>query len=146
MVIFGREEQRRGPIRVLLVDKGLRALCRQQRANLSCITIMHSFPKLLPRHSFLFHLPAPPFCFVSLFTCNSHSLATCFLLATRMDKCAPNALICKQGLAICQTMTKPWYPFLSRARSHSRTSSLSCSTPLRSICQSFAKEVTTCAS
>ncbi len=99
---YGREEQRRDPIRVLIVDEGLCTLCRQQRVNLQCITITRGFPKLLPRHSFLFHLPAPPFCFVSLFTCNSHSLAT------RMDKCAPNTLICKQGLSICQTMMKSW--------------------------------------
>jgi hypothetical protein len=42
---------------VLVVDEGLRALCRQQRANLRCITITRGFPKLLPLPFIAFQLP-----------------------------------------------------------------------------------------
>ena len=49
--ILGLDEQLCGPMRVLLVDEGLRALCRQQRANLRCVTIKRGIPKLLSRHS-----------------------------------------------------------------------------------------------
>jgi hypothetical protein len=34
---------------VLVVDEGLRTLCRQQRANLRCVTTTHGLAKLLPR-------------------------------------------------------------------------------------------------
>jgi hypothetical protein len=66
MPILGSDKQRRGLMRALVVDEGLRALCRQQRANLRCITITRGIPKLLPRHSF----PAPSLCLLSLFPCN----------------------------------------------------------------------------
>jgi hypothetical protein len=52
MPVKGRGLKRREPMRVLVVDEGLRALCRQQRANLGCVAIMRGFAKLLPRHSF----------------------------------------------------------------------------------------------
>ena len=69
--ILGLDEQLCGPMRVLLVDEGLRALCRQQRANLRCITITRGSPKLLPRHSF----PTPSLCFSSLFPWNLYILS-----------------------------------------------------------------------
>ena len=40
------------PMHVLVVDEGLSDLCRQQRANLRCVTITRDFAKLLPRHVF----------------------------------------------------------------------------------------------
>ena len=66
MPICGRVHQRCGSIRALVVDEGLRALFRQQLANLRCVAITRALEKLLPRHSF----PALPVCFLSLFTCN----------------------------------------------------------------------------
>jgi len=66
MPIKGRFVERRVPIRDLVVDEGLRALCGQQRVNLRCITITRGIPKLLPRHSF----PAPSLRVLSVFTCN----------------------------------------------------------------------------
>jgi hypothetical protein len=45
-------DQRCGPMGVLVVDEGLRALCRQQRANLRCVTITRGRVNLLTRHSF----------------------------------------------------------------------------------------------
>jgi hypothetical protein len=57
-------------MRVLVVDEGLRALCRQQRANLLCVNMRGIFArpreatrglaKMPPRHSF----PAPCFEFL----------------------------------------------------------------------------------
>jgi len=58
----GRAMEGRVPMRALVVHEGLRALCRQQRVNLRCITNTRGFPKLLPRHSF----PAPSLCFLNI--------------------------------------------------------------------------------
>ncbi len=65
MPMCGREKDRRAPTRVLVVDEGLRALCRQQRANLCFVTNKRGLAKLQPRHSF----PAPSLCSLRLFTC-----------------------------------------------------------------------------
>jgi hypothetical protein len=53
--LTGSAVERRENIGDLVVDEGLCALCRQQRANLRCVTITRGIPKLLPRNSF----PAP---------------------------------------------------------------------------------------
>ena len=37
---------------VLVVDEGLRVLCRQNRTNLRGVTIIHCLGKLIPRHIF----------------------------------------------------------------------------------------------
>jgi hypothetical protein len=68
MTSTGSTVERRETKRVLVVDEGLRVLCRQQRANLRCVTTTRGIPKLLPRHGF----PAPSLCFLSLFPCNLH--------------------------------------------------------------------------
>ncbi len=49
MPIDGRDVERCVPMRFLVVDEGLRALRRQQRANLCCVTITRGLAKLLPR-------------------------------------------------------------------------------------------------
>jgi hypothetical protein len=60
-------------------------LCRQQRANLRCVAITRGFPKLLPRHDVSRSLP---------------SLLKIIYLQLVWTKCAPQALICKQELAM----------------------------------------------
>ena len=57
MALCGRDVERRGPMRVLVVDEGLRALCRQQRANLCYVTNKRGLAKLLPVIAFAL----PPF-------------------------------------------------------------------------------------
>jgi hypothetical protein len=52
MPSYVRVVEQRAPMLVLVVDEGLRTLCRQQRANLRCVTTTHGLAKLLPRHSF----------------------------------------------------------------------------------------------
>ena len=42
MSIFGRAEDRRGPIRILVVDQGLRAGRGEQRPNSRCVAITRS--------------------------------------------------------------------------------------------------------
>ncbi len=91
------KEQRCVPLSVQVVDEGLCVLCRQQRANLLCVTIMRCLAKLIPCHILSF--PLPPF----------------YLLATIWSKCV-HTLICKQGLVICQGINKPNVSF-SQARS-----------------------------
>jgi hypothetical protein len=63
MLIAGREVERRVPIRALVVDEGLRAFCRQQRANLRCVTNKRGLAKLQPRHSF----PETSLCFFRVY-------------------------------------------------------------------------------
>ena len=50
MPISGHEVERRDPIRVLVVDEGLRTLCRQQITNLRSVTITRGLAKLLTRN------------------------------------------------------------------------------------------------
>jgi hypothetical protein len=88
MPISCRAVERRVPMRVLVVDKGLRALIRQQRANLCCVTNTSGLEKLLPRHGF----PAASICSLSLVTCN--------LYGPTVRPC--HALIGKQEVPICQ--------------------------------------------
>jgi hypothetical protein len=116
MPICGRDVERRDPMRALVVDEGLRALCRQQRENLRCVTITRGLEKLLPRHGF----PAPSLCFLSLFPCNLYGPSV-----------RPHALICKQGLAICQGINEQSYRSLAPACSHSRWLSTLSITPLQ---------------
>ncbi len=49
--IYGRDVERCGPTRALVVDEGLRAFCRQQPSNLPIFTMTRGRPKLLPQHS-----------------------------------------------------------------------------------------------
>ena len=49
MPFIGRFVEWRVPNLVLVVDEGLRTLCRQERSNLRCITITRSLPKLLDK-------------------------------------------------------------------------------------------------
>jgi hypothetical protein len=48
--INGRDVERCGPTRALVVDEGLRAFCRQQPSNLPIFTMTRGRPKLLPQH------------------------------------------------------------------------------------------------
>jgi Na+-translocating ferredoxin:NAD+ oxidoreductase RnfE subunit len=73
MPITGRLVERREPARVLVVDEGLRALYRQQRADLRCVTITRGFPKLLTCHH--------NFCFFFLFFPPGYSIYIGFILA-----------------------------------------------------------------
>jgi hypothetical protein len=57
MPFVGRKVERCAPSRPLVVDEGLRAWCRQQRADLRCVAMLRGFQKLPPRHNF----PAPVF-------------------------------------------------------------------------------------
>jgi hypothetical protein len=62
-------------------------LCRQQRANLRCVSIQRGIPKLLPRHSFTL----PPS--ASQVRARSLSLARALSLA--------------MGSSLCRTSEKP---------------------------------------
>jgi hypothetical protein len=62
----GRAVERRDPRRPLEVDEGMRAWCRQQRADLCCVAMLRGIPKPLPRHIF----PTPYLLVSRLFTCN----------------------------------------------------------------------------
>ena len=66
MSSLDRVVERREPMHVLVVEGGLHSVCRQQRVNLRCITIMRGLSTLLPRHDF----SSPSLSFLSLFPCN----------------------------------------------------------------------------
>ncbi len=89
--------ERRVPIRDLVVDEGLRALCGQQRVNLLCITMTRGIPNLLPRQLSRSLPSRLKFIFLELV----------------LAKCAPHALICKQELPICQGISQHRYPSLA---------------------------------